>query len=169
MFKWLEREPTLKQVMVWIPLSAIGYVVYCACVIVIATHFESMPAALTAKSALQWPILTWSFLPGLFCLALIEEFLFRFLPSVCLLDRKSSDFDLLFFILLTSWAFGMMHGGKDHLIFQGVAGLLFSIVFLKCGGMKEKYFLGLLASTVVHTCVNATIAILMLYNGTDTF
>lgn len=168
MFKWLEKEPTLKQFLVWAPLSAIGYVVYCACMIVIAMHFEFMPA-LTTKSVLHWPILTWSFLPGLFCLALIEEFFFRFLPSVCLLDRKSSDFDLLFFILLTSWAFGMMHGGKEHLIFQGVAGLLFSAVYLKCGGIKEKYFLGLLASTVVHTCVNATIALLMLCNGADTF
>jgi len=168
MFKWLDVEPTWKQVLIWIPLSALGLFVYNTWMIWFVLSFDLM-ALPPVQSVVQMPIVSWSFLPTLFMLAFIEEFIFRFLPAVFFLDRRSSYFDIVFYIVVTSWAFGMVHGGKMHLIFQGAGGLLFSIVYLKYGGIREKHFYGLFASTATHTFFNATIALLLLCNGMDTF
>lgn len=57
-------------------------------------------------------------------------------------------------VLLFSALFGWLHGDLSNLAIQGVSGIIFSVMFLKFGGMQRsilKGLKGLLASTSTHT------------------
>ncbi len=64
------------------------------------------------------------------------------------------------FALVLSTGFGLIHGGMQHILLQGVCGLIFAAVFLKCGGMQGRLLLGLLCSTLAHAGSNSTVLLL---------
>lgn len=57
----------------------------------------------------------------------------------------------------SSVLFGYLHGGISHIAIQGISGFIYSIIFLKCGGMKGKRLKPLLASTSAHFLGNVLI------------
>lgn len=75
--------------------------------------------------------------------AFSEEFSFRLIPLVALFGASKRIFPnikvprRLFFIIISSFLFGILHGGLDHLLVQGITGVILCIVFLKCGGGSE--------------------------------
>jgi membrane protease YdiL (CAAX protease family) len=99
-----------------------------------------------------------------------EEVVFRLLPltiiaSVLINVIENNKIPVrLFMLLMISVIFGYDHGGFDHLLVQGVSGLVFGIVYMKCGGSNYKnnihVFRGLLCSTFVHYSVNYVFSIM---------
>ena len=108
--------------------------------------------------------------------AFAEELMFRFLPLVIIFSiikrvlPNVNIFSRLLLIVASSFLFGISHGGLDHLLVQGVAGVVLCIVFLKCGGAAEKVsyessyiranLRGLLCSIFTHFWINYIIIIM---------
>lgn len=109
------------------------------------------------------------FAGNVFLNAFIEEFWYRFV-SIGLMTalaaiatntiRQSTKIALLISIPVSIF-FGYIHGGWDHIFVQGVIGFIFSIVFIKCGGVIKRrnkpvfvnlgyLLIGLLAVAFLH-------------------
>jgi membrane protease YdiL (CAAX protease family) len=99
-----------------------------------------------------------------------EEVVFRLIPLTlvaAVLRHIISNDNIptrLTILVIISLIFGYIHGGYDHLLVQGVSGLMFGIVYMKCGGSNYKsnihVFRGLLCSTFVHYSVNYIFSIM---------
>ena len=99
-----------------------------------------------------------------------EEVVFRLIPLTLVasvLRHAVSNDNIptrLTILVIVSLIFGYIHGGYDHLLVQGVSGLTFGIVYMKCGGSNYKsnvhIFRGLLCSTLVHYSVNYIFSIM---------
>jgi membrane protease YdiL (CAAX protease family) len=72
--------------------------------------------------------------------AISEEFKYRFIPLIVVygilkvITPKLSLALQMLIILISSFIFGVAHGGYDHLLVQGLGGIVLCIIFLKCGG-----------------------------------
>ena len=96
------------------------------------------------------PILLFSWLPFF---AAIEELIFR-LP-LRIFIKRNVNFSTLFVVSVTlSVLFGLAHGGWIGVPAQGIMGLMFCVVFLKCGGFQKKYLKAFFSSTLVHFVYN---------------
>lgn len=106
--------------------------------------------------------------------ALVEEIEFRVIPITIvsyLLGRSFSSREKNAIILLavaiaSSALFGYIHGGVDHIFVQGVLGLIWSFIYMKCGGVITELegraaawsvIRALLAVTLVHSLYNYSI------------
>jgi membrane protease YdiL (CAAX protease family) len=78
---------------------------------------------------------------------LIEEFFFR-LPLVFL--TKAAPKIVLIGTICLSIAFAYIHGGWQQIPVQGFGGLIFCLVFLKCGGLQENPWKAFFSSYFVH-------------------
>ena len=72
-------------------------------------------------------------------------------------------------IIASSLLFALLHSGIGSIPFQGVAGVLLCITYLKCGGGENKHIKGLLSSSTMHFCYNCIVAIYMLCHGVTMF
>jgi hypothetical protein len=63
---------------------------------------------------------------------------------------------------------GYLHGGWPNIVLQGFAGLVYSVIFLKFGGLEKHFVKGLLASSFAHFLHNLTLALLLLACGSKT-
>lgn len=89
--------------------------------------------------------------------ALAEELMFRaplYLPA-----RFGFHKATVICLVVFAVAFGFAHGGIINIAAQGVGGILLGVVFLKCGGMQQKFFKALLASTSYHALYNCLLAV----------
>lgn len=102
------------------------------------------------------PIVTFSFLIFLVGAAFIEEMIFRF-PLAILIKKGWSIARVLVSALALSAIFGVLHGGIHHIFFQGIGGLFYSILFLKCGGLQKHYFKAIMVTTITHFSFNAIV------------
>jgi membrane protease YdiL (CAAX protease family) len=84
-------------------------------------------------------------------IVLTEEFFFR-LPLMFLTDAQPKT--ILIGAIFLSTIFGFTHGGWQQLPVQGFLGLILCLVFLKCGGIKEKPGKAFLSSSFVHFTFN---------------
>lgn len=96
--------------------------------------------------------------------AMIEEGAFRFAPLFLywfIYDEFSSSDSFLRGVvpvsILSSVVFGYIHGGWFTLPVQGVSGIIFSVVYLKFGGMQGKVILPFVASSITHFFYNGFI------------
>lgn len=113
------------------------------------------------------PILVWWFPLFLFVAALIEEVIFR-LPLALIVKKWGNSWQLFIAIVLFSMAFGMAHGSVKNIPLQGTFGLIYCLIFLKCGGLQRRYGKALCASTLAHVTMNGIIALIALANGIKT-
>ena len=97
--------------------------------------------------------------------AFIEELLFRWSPIFLLIilsGRKPVPL-LLLASLASSVYFGFAHGLNWHCLYlQGVAGFIFSLVFIKCSSPNSRrIFLlnnkAILVTTIIHALYNLTL------------
>ena len=101
--------------------------------------------------------------------AAAEEFLFRFLPLVAILqitkNAPKNDGWVLGVTIASSMLFGYLHGGVPFIFLQGVLGFLLSVVFLKCGGFQGKFLKAIVASSLCHLAFNLLIVSRVLAGG----
>lgn len=90
-----------------------------------------------------------------------EELLFR-APFLYLAVRYCRLF-LLPTVLISSVIFGYVHGDISNIFIQGVAGILFSVTFLKCGGMAGKFLKPTLSGMVFHAVLNGSNFIILFF------
>ncbi len=101
---------------------------------------------------LRWPILSMTM--RLFFSSIIEETFYRLLPLLFAVDLWGPGISVIIVAIIASMIFGLMHGGAANLLTQGVGGFLYSVVFLKCGGLQEHYFKAFLICILMHTAYN---------------
>lgn len=82
-----------------------------------------------------------------------EEAIYRFLPLVLAIERWGNSKKVLIVVSIASVVFGLRHGHAANCLLQGVAGFIFSITFLKFGGLNKKYLKAYTASVVTHALV----------------
>ena len=84
-----------------------------------------------------------------------EEIVFRAPLSLLgpLSCRWSSQI-VIWAVVLISILFGYLHGDWTNILLQGGLGLIFSLVYLKMGGMRGRVLIPLLASSAVHFLYN---------------
>lgn len=96
---------------------------------------------------------------------LIEEAVFRLPLAAFVRVRSLKTTDILFIAAGLSAIFGYLHGGFFHIFSQGVIGFIFSIVFLKGGGLQKKIFLPFFLVLVIHYVYDAIIFAIASLNG----
>jgi len=158
---WLEDEPRGRRLFFWMVLPALGLFFYNLILTGIISLFilldlDDDPVEFGIKIvSFKLPII-------LLGVAFIEELLFRLAPlSLALYGPENSKItDVLVMVVISSIIFGVLHGGYFNILFQGVDGLVFCLVFLKCGGWHHCYWKAIGASTVCHAFFNLLISYL---------
>ncbi|MDB5194001.1 MAG: phosphatase family protein [Parcubacteria group bacterium] len=89
--------------------------------------------------------------------ATLEEFKYRLLPIGILVGFHASPRVLMTGIIVSSMWFGLIHGKPSHLLIQGIGGLLYSIVFLKCGGVEGRIFFPFACVCALHYAWNGLV------------
>jgi len=69
---------------------------------------------------------------------IIEELIFRIAPLIIAVRLFDTLWKVLIVGILTSIVFGFAHGSIAHIFLQGIMGMLYVILFLKCGGLSGK-------------------------------
>jgi membrane protease YdiL (CAAX protease family) len=79
-----------------------------------------------------------------------EEFFFRFCPLFIAVKAGMRKSWIICVALASSALFGWLHGGVVHIFMQGVAGFLYSLAYLKCGGWRGAVLKPLAVTTTTH-------------------
>lgn len=149
---WLRVEPTGTAFWKFLGLSVIvifGFATWVEIILNIAS-LTPKDSKVLEDLLLNHTILIFSLLP---LMAAIEELIFR-LPLRIFLKRNATPVTLCVVTLVLSFFFGYGHGGWIGVPIQGVVGIIFCVVFLKCGGFQKKYWKAFLSSTAVHFAYN---------------
>ncbi len=85
----------------------------------------------------------------------VEEVLFRWIPLVIAVSLFRKPKYIIASALLSSLLFGILHGGIINIFGQGVAGFYLSVIFLKFGGLQNKFIRALYISFSAHFLFNA--------------
>lgn len=136
---------------------------YLAVVIMIGTIGLDVPPVVDGTTL----ILSWNFLATLILAVFVEEVIFRVAPLTLATLLCKSPQTVLLVAGASSVIFGLVHGSWHHIFIQGVAGILFSCVFLKCGGFSKKYVKATAASVATHFLVNGILIGFMLLAGKE--
>ena len=94
-----------------------------------------------------------------------EEIVFRLIPITLVLPfasfviKRENSLLKYVFVILSSTIFGYVHGGYDHLLVQGINGVMLCVVYMKCGGLRnfydyKVYSKGLICVSFVHFVSN---------------
>ena len=123
-------------------------------------YFGFFDVALSAGYPIQ--DLTIAFFSLVFIRAFIEELFFRFTPLILAYRfgkkvLRHPIVAVVAMVIISSIHFGYLHGGFKHVFVQGIGGIFFSLVFLKCGGLKRDYGRAILSSSLAHFVYNATL------------
>lgn len=111
------------------------------------------------------PILTWEFPGHVFSLAVMEEMVFRFALLGGAVQIWGAAWPVLLIIIISSIIFGLMHGDPVNVLIQGVGGVVFCIVFLKCGGFDQNFLMALMIVAITHCIFNTIVAFFNLLGG----
>ena len=156
----LAKEPRGLQLWLWV----IGFLaldlVYIFAVVVMFDHYGiTLPEPSRARIPINY------FLPiFLIGAAFFEECMFR-LPLAVMVEHDWTVSQIALGVLGLSTVFGLLHGGILNILVQGVSGLLYSVLFLKCGGYQGRIGKPILCSTAVHFLFNASISAAILAGG----
>lgn len=166
--RWLEREARVREA----PLYIFGFFAlhlwYTAIAVwVINTFGIEIPA--TEQDRHTTSILQWHFPLLLMYWALMEEFLFRVPVGIAAEFLGKSAWVIVPMVIISSVIFGWIHGSYHRVFLQGVGGVLFCILFLKCGGLSGNYPKALASSTIAHALFNGALVIISLSLGITEF
>lgn len=157
MENWLKREAVGWHVIFYVLGCTVINLLIAALTMGIVYLFK---VDFPAKESIGLEILSPTFPFLLFILAFIEEVMFR-LPLAIAITYEWSVRWLFIFMVVLSVLFGISHGSVYNIPVQGAIGLMFSILFLKCGGMEERYKKAILATTTAHFLYNGALVIIM--------
>lgn len=144
-YNWLKTEIPFRK----IPTYILGEVLVNACLSAVGIAILDMvytttplPQILTASDLLWYtPLL-------LVVNSFFEELFFR--GPLYFKKLQNTPSRLYAAILISSVLFGLAHGTFFNIAIQGVSGLLLSILFLKGGGSKKRFWRGIATSTIAH-------------------
>jgi membrane protease YdiL (CAAX protease family) len=156
--RWLRKEPKGLELLSFVYSALLWKFTYMICVMWILSGVylilgQKMPATYTEEEAaafLKLPM--YNFL----LLAFMEEILFR-APLGILLRLKMGLGKVICSMLALSIFFGYLHGGIGNIFIQGMAGVILSLVFLKCGGYNLNMPKALVTTTLMHFSFNVTL------------
>lgn len=155
LYDWLDDEPSSMRMVGLCFVGALLLVGWslglCYCILTVDESF------FVAKKPLGITIMSLKCLFVLVGAGVFEEVLFRLLPLAVALRTWGLSGKTMLVALGTSILFAFAHGGIQHLLFQGVGGMLFSLVFLKCGGARDRLLKATGASSTTHILFNATL------------
>lgn len=163
--RWLEKEARGKQVFFLIAVCLIVKYIYTYAVLILFhfTHVE-LPPPSRDKIELTWHTPFW-----LLLFVVIEEIAFRLFPLIITIELNWSLSRILLVAVAISVIFGVLHGGALYIFVQGVFGFVYSLMFLKCGGLNGRYFKALATTTTTHFLWNGTLATLAYASGLTSF
>jgi len=102
---------------------------------------------------------------GAFC----EEFVFRF-PLCALVEEGAPLSIILLHAFFASIIFGALHGSVYNITIQGVAGFLYCLLLLKCGGLQHNPIKALVCVVTAHFLFNGIlVSFLFFVDGKTTF
>ncbi|NTW14347.1 MAG: CPBP family intramembrane metalloprotease [Candidatus Moranbacteria bacterium] len=149
MEQWFHKEASFKEsvFLIIVMLAAAYWYIFCIGTAFpgLADHLSKTPIGITI-AAPSTPLF-------ILVAAFFEELIFRF-PLSIPVRRGLSVPVIMIFVAVFSIIFGLLHGTWANIFMQGVVGALFSVVYLKCGGMSGNYPKALAASTVIHFLYN---------------
>lgn len=162
-FEWLNTEPKGRALWKFLALVILINYGYASWVEVAASAFViDLPHAKVLESLVrEHALFLFALLPFL---AALEELIFR-LPLALFLKFNVRSETLCAVAFVLSTVFGLAHGGWVGVPIQGVMGVVFCVVFLKCGGLRKKYRKAFLSSTAVHFTYNFSVISLFLIFG----
>ena len=91
------------------------------------------------------------------------------MPLAFLSGVGLSTAKVLVFAIIFSVIFGFLHGGIPNIFIQGVGGFMYSVLFLKCGGLQGNYTKAIATSTAVHFLFNMTLLAIAIISGGTSF
>lgn len=151
--EWMKEEPRWSQVASLI-IFAVGAEFYYRLVLSIFVALTGM--ALSSENTAQFDSVSGDILILMLIVGIIEEVIFRLIPFLLLTIKRgffSIDF-IMACVVIESAVFGYVHGDWSNVAAQGVSGLIFTLVFLKCGGLQRHYSKALVSSTLTHVLGN---------------
>ncbi len=159
--QWIRAEAKGVQVPLLMLSALLVDGTFDACVLGVSSLLGILPDAQPKLSIL---ILSRTFLIAFPLTVLVEEILFR-LPLAILVWKKWPLERILFSVLGLSLLFGLMHGGIWHVFSQGVGGMIYSVLFLKCGGFQGRYIKAVLVTFLTHLIFNSAVLFLYVMTG----
>ena len=102
---------------------------------------------------------------SLILLAFREELLFRAPLALLFLFRGVTMGKVLMAAMALSILFGFFHGGFIYILFQGVIGFSWCVLFLKCGGAHGRPLKAVFVTTLTHAGYNGALALITYMAG----
>ena len=155
MYNWLSREPRSIKQFAWVFFPLLLFDVAWDHLLDLAINFFGF-FSYELPTDIATEFLASDLFGSLLVVPLEEELLFRALP-LWLVVRFAPSWALIPTVLLTSIVFGIAHGDLTAILFQGVGGITFSLMYLKCGGMRGAFIKPLLAAAALHSALNGWI------------
>lgn len=159
--QWLEKEAGGKQIFFYIFFFLLVTFIYNLAVVFIA-YLLGIHIITTPGKNIEFLMHYFPFV--LIAAAFGEEVISR-LPLAIPIELGLSKKKIIASAVLLSVMFGIMHGGFVNIFLQGMAGFFYSILFLKCGGLKKKYTKALITTTAIHSLFNGIILLILLATG----
>jgi hypothetical protein len=155
MSTWISVPPS--SLMGYLALIAIICIITVFSQIVIGTIFSLLKGKEYPQTILQQKLeaniqkhFLWGVV-GILVVVVAEEICFRLIPAVVVVALELSTEWQIAAALASAALFGFLHGKSWCLRLQtGLAGLGYSILFLKMGGATQEFFLPLLIICIVH-------------------
>jgi len=152
MWDYLRETPTRSEGGLIFGIALLGNLLaMITAVLVLTTLGVDIKSALTEEEVLgliqaPWKVILFAFL---------EEVGFR-LPLLAASDLPPKKQPKIMAVMIVglSTAFALPHGGWPHLMIQGIAGVTYSLVFLKFGGLRGNPFSALMIVTALHALHN---------------
>ncbi|MBM3261290.1 CPBP family intramembrane metalloprotease [Candidatus Kaiserbacteria bacterium] len=150
---WLEREIVTKHVPYFVILA-----ILCAFIAgALGQTLLSLWGIQVSKGNvvdIRQALSFWGFMDLMIPAIVLEELIYRApLMIVAYLDPPL----IIPSILISSALFGWAHGDWTNLFVQGIDGIIFSVVLLKCGGMHNKLVKSALSVTMTHALYNMSV------------
>ena len=159
--RWFKKEARGKELYILMANCLVLNLAYAFCFVGI---MYLLKIDIPPVSREKIPIFTFTFPFMLIGLAFFEEILFRF-PLSLIIEYDRSIAEVLTAALVLSVIFGVIHGSVHHIFIQGVGGFIYSILFLKSGGLQKDYPKAVAVTTVIHFMFNAILVVFAIAMG----
>jgi len=159
--RWLKREARGRNFWCYTILFALANFIYVLLffLVLVLIGIDVMPREYSPIFLLRIIRYWYKFLPWMFYAIIREEFIFRLLPlglglRLARVLKKDPLFLLIFLSISFSAVFGLGHGRYTNILIQGMVGLSWCVLFLKCGGFQGKYLKAFSATLLSHLLYN---------------
>jgi hypothetical protein len=140
---WIQVKPTLKDFFIIASVSIVSMHVWC---FLLGNAFLKMNWIEEEKRFNTFgENIIFSFL---------EENLSRLIPIMITMEIWGFGKMLFLVIILSSFIFGIVHGYFACIFLQGIWGIVFSVIFLKFGGLYQEYITAWISVSIIHSVYN---------------